>query len=82
MQPLQNKILAEIIDDDVTESGIIIKDYRLKKHKAKVLLTGPKVKHLRPGDAIIYDHNESQPYEMDGKKCVWIIESTGFIARI
>ena len=82
MQLLQNRILAEIIEDDVTDSGIILSKDRFKKHKARVLSVGPKVKHLKIGDAIQYDHNECQSYEIDGKNCVFIKENLGFIARL
>lgn len=83
MQLLQDKILAQIIEDDVTDTGILLLKGRFKKHKARILAVGPKVKHLRAGDAIQYDHNEAQPYdELEGKDCIFITENKGFIARL
>lgn len=82
MKPIKKTILAEIIEDGPTKSGIILKDFRLAQHKAKVLAIGPDVKHLKEGDTIKYDHNLVQNYEHEGKKCVWLSEDKGFIGKL
>ena len=82
MRLLGNRILGRVIDDEPTESGLIINDYRLKKYKAKVLAVGPKTKYVKVGDAIQYDHNECENYDINGDKCVFIKENIGFIAKL
>jgi len=82
MKPIQKTILAEVIDTETTKSGLIIKDWRTKKHHAKVIAIGTTVEHLKVGDTIQYDHNLVQDYEHDGKKCVWLKEDKGFVAKL
>lgn len=82
MTPIKNNILAKVIDTDVTESGIIVKDWRTKKYHGVVLAIGPETKHLKVGDRIQYDHNLVQDYEHEGKNCVWLKENKGFIAKV
>lgn len=82
MKPIKKTILAEIIADEPTKSGIILKDFRLAQHKAKVLAVGPKVAHLKVDDVIKYDHNRVQHYEHEGRPCVWLTEDDGFIAKL
>lgn len=71
MTPLHNRILAEVIPEEPTKSGLINMDTMMKVYSAKVLAVGPKVKYCKVGDIVRYDHNEVESYDLNGAKCIW-----------
>lgn len=75
MKPIQNKILAEVLESNETQSGLILMGEDGKRHYAKVLAVGPKVNKIKVGDTIDYNQHEAIDIDLDGKKCIFIIES-------
>jgi co-chaperonin GroES (HSP10) len=73
MKILGNRLLAEIIIDDKKTAGGIILPSQQKFH-AKVLIVGPKVKHLKIGDKISYFQGVGTTMEYDGKDCIFLEE--------
>lgn len=75
MKPIKNKILAEVIENQTNNSGIILMGDDGKRHHAKVLAVGPVVEKIKVGDIIDYNIHEAIDYELEGKKCIFITES-------
>jgi co-chaperonin GroES (HSP10) len=73
MKILGNRLLAEkIIDDKKTAGGIIIPSQ--KKFHAKVLIVGPKVKHVKVGNTIKYYQGAGNTMEYQGRDCLFLNE--------
>lgn len=76
MKLLGNRILAEVIPlEEKTESGVIIPErINLKKNRAEIVLTGPKVKHYQLGQVVYYNPSEAEFMEVRGTDCVFLKE--------
>ena len=74
MTPIQNKILAEIIEQKPTEGGLLLMSADLAKYSAKVLAVGPDVEYTKIGDVIRYNPNTATDYDHEGKNCVFLRE--------
>lgn len=78
MKPIKNRIFAEILPEPELKSGIIIlNNENLNKYRAKVLAIGPEVKHVKIGDVVRYNENQSIAYEENGKKFIFLNETNG-----
>lgn len=75
---IRDKVLVEILEAaDKTASGIFIPtDSSKKTLKGKVLMNGPSVKHIKEGDKVKYYDHCGEPIEYQGKKCIFLKEST------
>lgn len=73
MRILGNRLLAEkITDNNKTASGIILPEQN--KFEAKVLIVGPKVKHIKVGDKIKYFQGVGAEMEYQEKDCIFLEE--------
>jgi chaperonin GroES len=71
MKILKNRVLAEIIKEEV-KNGIILST--LQKNKAKVLEVGIEAKFVKKGDLIQYHAGFGTPYTHEGKDCLFLVE--------
>ena len=76
---LDDILLVEYIDEDesgaISRKGIYVPTNAITKawRKARVILTGPKVKYVKVGDIVIFPHNLGvtvSNLEVDGKGVV------------
>jgi chaperonin GroES len=75
---LRDKVLVEIIEPETkTASGIYIPtDASSKTLKGTVLMVGPKVQFVKPGDTVKYYDHCGSIMEYQGKNCIFLKEET------
>ncbi|AGO49689.1 co-chaperonin GroES [Cellulophaga phage phi13:2] len=75
MKPIKKQIFAEIVDNETTQSGIIIVgESSVKRNIAKVIAIGSQVENVKVGDTIDYNKFEATEYTHEGKKCIFVKE--------
>lgn len=79
MKPILNKILVEIINENVTKGGIILPNATKPQNKGKVLAVGPKAKVVKEGDTIIFHEHVGTPINYLGKDCLFLSEEPDVI---
>lgn len=71
---LKDRIFAEVLPIKEPESGIILGEADLDRHRCKVLAVGPEVEVVKVGQVLRFDHNTAVPYEEGSKKFVFLRE--------
>lgn len=75
MQPIKDKVFAEKLEDSFESSqGIFIGQDILNSNLAKVILVGPKVKYVKPGDVVKYRIGTGNDHYHNGKNCIFLKE--------
>ena len=66
-------VLLKLVDETITESGIILKDVDQKPNKGRIVKVGEKVGYdLKEGDLVMFDENAGKSFNHEGED-LWLI---------